>query len=283
MSADKQELEERQQEMWRRGAEGWDRRQQTLREKTAPVAQWLVTAIDPKPGEHVLELAAGPGETGLIAAQRLGPEGRLLSTDQAPQMVEIARRRAGELGLENVDFDVIDAQRMELEPGSFDAVLCRWGYMLMADPDEALRRTRRALKQGGRLAMATWDRPDRNLWMSAPVIALVSEGAMAPPNPGDPSPFAMPDPGDIERRLQAAGFSSTRAELITFPLIYASFDAYWEETVDLAAPIRGAVEGLEPDEVAKIRTKIQETLSQFTGEDGRIEAPANAVVAAAVA
>jgi SAM-dependent methyltransferase len=143
-----------------------------------------VNAIDPKPGERVLELAAGPGETGLIAAQRLGPEGRLLSTDQAPQMVEIARRRAAELGLENVDFDVTDAQRMELEPESFDAVLCRWGYMLMADPDEALRRTRRVLKRGGRLPLATWDRPDRNLWMSAPVIAPVSEGVMPPPDPG---------------------------------------------------------------------------------------------------
>ena len=283
MSADAQELGERQQEMWRRGAEGWDRRQQTLREKTAPVARWLVNVIDPRAGERVLELAAGPGETGLIAAQRLGPDGRLISTDQAPEMVAIARRRAAELGLENVDFDVIDAQQMELEPGSFDAVLCRWGYMLMADPDEALRRTRRVLKQGGRLAMATWDRPDRNLWMSAPVIALVSEGMMPPPNPGDPSPFAMPDPGDIERRLRAAGFSSARAELITFPQTYASFEAYWEETIDMSAPILGAVEGLQPDEVAKVRAKTQETLSQFTSQDGRIEAPANAVVAAAVA
>ena len=198
-------------------------------------------------------------------------------------MVAIARRRAAELGLENVDFDVIDAQQMELEPESFDAVLCRWGYMLMADPDEALRRTRRVLKQGGWLAMATWDRPDRNLWMSAPVIALVSEGVMPPPNPGDPSPFAMPDPGDIERRLRAVGFTSARAELITFPQTYASFEAYWEETIDMSAPILGAVDGLQPDEVANVRAKTQETLSQFTSQDGRIEAPANAVVAAAVA
>ena len=154
---------------------------------------------------------------------------------------------------------------------------------MMADPDEALRRTRRALKQGGRLAMATWDRPDRNLWMSAPVIALVSEGAMPPPNPADPSPFAMADPADIERRLRAAGFRSARAEVITFPQTYASFDVYWEETMDMAAPILGAVESLQPDEVAKVLAKTQETLAQFTGENGRIEAPANAVVAAAVA
>jgi len=247
------------------------------------VAWWLVDAIDPKPGERVLELAAGPGETGFIAAQRLGLSGRLLSTDQVPQMVEIARQRAAELGLETVDFAVVDAQQMELEPESFDAVLCRWGYMLMTDPDEALRRTRRVLKKGGRLAMATWDRPDRNLWMSAPVIALVSQGAMPPPNPADPSPFAMADPADLERRLEAAGFSSVRTELVTFPQRYASIDAYWEETLDMSAPILGAIDGLEPDVVATLRASTQETLAQFIGEDGRIEVPANAVVAAAVA
>ena len=76
-------------------------------------------------------------------------------------------------------------------------------------------------------------------------------------NPGDPSPFAMPDPADIERRLQGAGFSSARAELITFPQTYASFDAYWEETMDMSAPVLGAVEGLRPDEVAKVRAKTQ--------------------------
>jgi SAM-dependent methyltransferase len=269
--------------MWRRGAEGWERRQQTLREKTAPVAQWLVDAIDPQPGERILELAAGPGETGFIAAQRLGPEGRLLSTDQASEMVEVARRRAAELGLENVDFDVIDAQTLELEPQSFDAVLCRWGFMLMGEPDEAMRRTHRVLKEGGRLAMATWDRPDRNMWMAAPVLALVSQGALPPPDPSAPSPFAMPDPADVERRLRAAGFSSARAEPIALTQTYPSFDGYWEETMDLSAPVRAAAAGLGEEDLAKFRAATRETLSQFIGPDGRIEAPASAVVAAAVA
>src|SRR5436305_3991497 len=207
MRIEAQERDRRQREMWRRGAQGWGRRQASLRERTAPVSQWLVDAIDPQPGERLLEVAAGPGETGFIAAQRIAPDGRLLSTDQAPDMVEVAQRRAAELGLDNVDFAVIDAQQLELEPASFDAAICRWGYMLMGDPDEALRRTRLALRDGGRLALATWDRPDRNLWLSAPVLALVGHGAMPPPNPADPSPFALPDPTDVERRLRSAGFS----------------------------------------------------------------------------
>jgi ubiquinone/menaquinone biosynthesis C-methylase UbiE len=275
--------DEQQRELWRRGAQGWERRQESLREKTAPVAHWLVDAIDPQPGQRVLELAAGPGETGLIAAQRLGSQGRLLSTDQSPEMVEVAQRRAAELGLDNVDFAVIDAQQLELEPASFDAAICRWGYMLMGDPDEALRRTRLALRDGGRLALATWDRPDRNLWMAAPVIALVTQGAMPPPNPADPSPFALPDPDDLERRLRSAGFSSVQTDRVEFPQKYASFDEYWAETMDLAAPLASVVGELPSDTTETVRAAIRHALAQFTAVDGRIQAPATAVVAVAVA
>lgn len=283
MGIDAQEVDRRLQEMWRRSAEGWRRRQQSLREKTAPVSAWLVDAIDPKAGERVLELAAGPGETGFIAARRLGREGRLLSTDQAPQMVEIARGRAAELALDNVEFAVLDAQRMELDPGSFDAVLCRWGYMLMVDPDEALRRTRWVLKPGGRLALASWDRPERNLWMAAPALALAARGAMVLPKPREPGPFALADPAEVERRLKAAGFGAVQTDVIEFLQRYPSLDEYWAETMDLSAPVVDAMEGLPSNEVEAVRGAVARTLSPFIGPGGAIEIPARAVVAFAVA
>jgi SAM-dependent methyltransferase len=242
-----------------------------------------VDAIDPQPEQRVVEIAAGLGETGFMVAARLGPGGRLLCTDQAPEMVEIARRRAAELGLDNVDFAVIDAQRLELEPGTFDAALCRWGYMLMADPDQAMRRTRLALREGGRLALATWDRPDRNLWMAAPVMTLVARGVLPPPDPADPSPFALHDPADLARRLRDAGFSSVRTDRVEFEQGYPSFDEYWAETMDLAAPIADALAGLGPDAAQAARAGTREMLSRFIPPDGRLEAPASAVVAVAEA
>ncbi len=283
MPTEAEELDHRQRELWRRGAQGWERRQASLREKTAPVSQWLVDAIGPQPGERVLELAAGPGETGFIAAQRIGPEGRLLCTDQAPEMIEVARRRASELELTNVDFAVIDAQELDLEPGSFDAALCRWGYMLMADPNEAMRRTHVALRGEGRLAMATWDRPDRNLWMAAPAMALVGQGVIPPPDPADPSPFALPDPVDVELRLRSAGFASVRTDRLQFSQRYPSFDEYWAETLDCGAPVAAAVAGLEAAQVEDVQMATRQALSQFTTDDGGIDVPANAVVAVAVA
>jgi ubiquinone/menaquinone biosynthesis C-methylase UbiE len=91
----------------------------------------------------VLELAAGAGDTGFAAASDAG---RLLCTDFSPAMLDVARRRAGELGITNVEFRVLDAEHLDLDTASVDGVLCRLGYMLVADPAAALAETRRVLR-----------------------------------------------------------------------------------------------------------------------------------------
>lgn len=282
MTTRAQDQDAEQREMWRQAAQAWERWAPVMRERTAPVAQWLLDALDPQPGERVLDLAAGPGETGFMVAQRLGANGRLVSSDQSPEMVEVARRRAAELGLQNVEFAVIDAQQLELEAGSFDGAVCRWGYMLMADPDGALRRTCAVLGDGGRLALATWDRPDRNPWLTAPVIALVAHGALPPPNPEDPTPFSLHDPADLERRLRAAGFSSVRTDKVEFGQTFPSFEEYWTQTLELAAPLAGAVAALSPEGAETVRSATRDALAQFIDGEGRLEVPSSAVVALAV-
>ncbi len=279
----REELDRAQREVWRRGAAGWERRQRAMREKTAPLTDAMLAALDPQPGERLLELAAGPGDTGLLAAARVAPDGSLLSTDQSPEMIAIARRRAEELGLGNVEFAEVDAQRLELEPGRFDGVLCRFGYMLMADPDEALRRTRRVLRDSGRLVMATWGTADENLWMSAPVVQLVARGAFEIPPPGGPSPFAMPDPTALEARLRDAGFRSAHAERFGFTLSYPSFEDYWAETLDLGAPIAAAMAKLDAAATQEVHDGARRMLSPFTAPNGAIAVPASTVLAVASA
>ena len=270
-----------QREAWSKAAGAWGRRQAEMRATLAPLSTWLIEAIDPQPGQRVLELAAGPGETGFIAAQRLGDDGTLVSSDQSAEMVAVAQQRAAELGLSNVEFAVIDAQRLDLEPDSFDAVICRFGYMLMGDPDAALKATRSVLRPGGRLALATWDTPDRNLWMAAPGMQLIARGALALPDPKAPGPFAMANLDELRDRLSAAGFNSPHAEQLGFTQRYANFDDYWEVTIDLAAPIAAALEGLDDAAASEVRDGVHEALRQFEAADGSLEVPARAVVASA--
>ena len=98
-----------------------------IRELGAPVSHWMVQAIDPQPAQRVLELAAGVGETGLLAPSSSRPAGGVILSDQAEGMLDGARARAAELGLTNVEFQVWNAEWIDLPVASVDAVLCRWG------------------------------------------------------------------------------------------------------------------------------------------------------------
>ena len=121
-------------ETWEAMAPGWERRRAELEEALTPVRTWLITKLAPQPGDTVLELGAGPGDTGFAAAALVGEAGRLISSDFSPEMVEVARRRGADLGLENVDYRVIDAERIDLDVASVDGVLCQSAFMLVADP-----------------------------------------------------------------------------------------------------------------------------------------------------
>src|SRR5215218_10632769 len=112
--------------IWEQMAAGWEDDRHSVWDASRAVGEWLVDALDPKPGETVLELAAGVGDTGFAAARRLGSSGTLITTDFSKQMVQAARRRADELGVSTAEFRTLDAARMDLEDGSVDGVLCRW-------------------------------------------------------------------------------------------------------------------------------------------------------------
>src|SRR2546428_8572587 len=121
-------------ENWAAMATGWERTREEREKIASPVTEWLVRELGPKPGDTVLELAAGQGDVGFEIAAVLGESGRLISSDFSPAMAEIARCRSAELGLTNVEHRILDAERIELAADSVDGVLCRWGSRLMPVP-----------------------------------------------------------------------------------------------------------------------------------------------------
>src|SRR3954471_14921482 len=188
---DLQTYRETSRETWDEMASGWEERREWLLEATGSINEWILDRVDPQPGQTILDIAAGTGDLGFGAAERVGDEGRLICTDFSPEMIEAARRNGERHGLGNVEYRVLDAEDMDLDDDSVDGVVSRWSYMLMADPAAALRETRRVLRDGGRLAFVVWQTPDRNPWAALPGMTLVQRGHMPPPEPGAPGIFAM--------------------------------------------------------------------------------------------
>jgi SAM-dependent methyltransferase len=277
---DREEYRRTSLDSWQRMARGWERRRGTIDEVTTAVREWLIRELAPQPGETILELAAGPGETGFTAAALLGDEGRLISTDFSPEMLEVARRRGAELGIDNVEYRVMDAERLELDDDSVDGVICRFGFMLMADPPAALAEARRVLRPGGRLVFATWRGPEQNPWVSAAGRVLVERGHFPPPDPEAPGMYTMASDERVRSLLDDAGFTDVRIDDVPVLLAYTDVDDYIETARDTGGAFATAFADASEEERTVLRREIAKAFEPFES-DGGYELPGLALVAVA--
>jgi SAM-dependent methyltransferase len=270
-------------ERWEGAATGWGARREQLQSAATPVSQWMVEQVRPQPGHTVLELAAGPGDTGFLAAELIAPGGRLITTDGAEAMLDVARGRAQELGIANVEFRAMEAEWIDLPAASVDAVLCRWGYMLLADPEAALRETRRVLKPGGRVALAVWDAVERNPWSTVSSEEMLARGLIEPPPPDAPGPFVLGDPDRVAELLEAAGFDDVLVEAVDFAFRMSDKDEFWNTMSELSPTAREVLGRLSPAEHYALREAVDARLEPYVVEGGALAVPARTLVAAASA
>lgn len=268
-------------ERWERAASGWGRRAERVRDFGMPVSTWMIEHLSLQPGHRVLELAAGPGDTGFLAAEVVRPGGELLTSDASEAMLEVARQRAERLGVDNVEFRRLELEWIDLPAASVDAVLCRWGVMLSVDPAAGLREMRRVLRPGGRAALAVWDSPKLNPWATIPTRALVSLGHAEPPDPTAPGMFALAEPGRLQEMLEDAGFLDVVVDAVKVSRPYADIDAYLADTLDLSMPFAEVFGALSDHEQAAVRREIASLSEPFAGRGGAVTFPGQSLVAAA--
>jgi len=268
---------------WEDGAAGWGRRADRVRAMGMPVSAWMIDHLELQPGDRVLELAAGPGDTGFLAAELVTPGGALLSSDVSEAMLEIARGRAQQLGVDNVEFARLELEWIDLPTASVDAVLCRWGVMLVVDPDAALREIRRVLKPGRRVAVAVWDDPKLNPWATIPTRAFVRLGFAEQPDPAGPGMFAMATPGRLQDALEGAGFVAVVVDAVELERPHPNIEDFLATTLDLSKLFADAIERLSEGERASVTEEITSLASPYTNADGSVLLPGRSLVASAVA
>lgn len=270
-------------QMWERAAAGWGNRADRIRDWGMPVSAAMVDGLALQPGQRVLELAAGPGDTGFMAAELLLPGGTLISSDGAQAMVDVARERAAEAGLDNVEFAQLELEWIDLPTGSVDAVLCRWGLMLTVDPEAAAREVRRVLGSGGRAAFAVWDHPERNPWATIPSRTMVALGHAEPPDPNAPGMFRLSGDGALQEVLESAGFVEVRVQAVGVERRYEKIGEFIDETVELSPIMGSAFRELPETDRLQIVERITAEADPFTAADGSVTLPGSTLVAFASA
>ena len=178
--------------------------QPALERQLAPLGQRAMAALGARPGERILDLGCGTGQTARDLADVVGPHGAVLGIDVSSIAIEEARRSAGDR--RPLSFVEDDAATHAFAPAAFDAAFSRFGVMFFADPVAAFANIRRALKRGGRLAFVCWRALAENAVDSVPLLAALP---YLPPQPADgdgPGPFSFADPDRVRSHLTAAGF-----------------------------------------------------------------------------
>ena len=243
----------------------------------------MVELLDPQPGQRVLELAAGPGEVGFAVLPRLLPGGELISTDVAPEMVEAGRRRAEELGLDDVRFAVEDAAALSYADDSVDAVLCRFGIMLVPEMERAAAEMARVTRPGGRVVLAVWASPTVNPWITASGRAALELGLAERPDPDAPGPFRLADPERLREVVASGGLEIAHAEETHVAWVAGSLEEWWDTTRDTSRMLSLLLGGLSPDQVDALRERAGSLLQDYVAEDGSLTVPGVARIVVAIA
>jgi SAM-dependent methyltransferase len=254
---------------WEAMAPGWERRREYLRDFSQGITDWMVAQLDPQPGQTILELGSGTGETGFAAARRMGDSGRLISTDLPPAMVEVAKRRAEELGVSNAEFRVMNAEHIDLGDGTVDGVLCRWAFMLMPDPGKAMAESRRVLRPGGKLALAVMGGPAQNPWASSVAMSIVSLGLIPPIDPkAAGGVFSLAEPDTLRELLGRAGFGEVRIEDMEFQLRFSDFEDYWSFVREFAGAVAILLRSFSDEQRAAVRDATERATERFRTSEG---------------
>jgi SAM-dependent methyltransferase len=209
----------------------------------------------------VLDLASGTGDITEAVAGRVA---RVISTDLSPVMVEAARRR----GVANAEHRVMDMQQIDLPDASVDAVVSRFGYMLVPDPARALRETRRVLRAGGPLAFATWAPANRNPWATAYGPVLIERGLQEPPKPGEPGQFALSTNKEIEPLVRDAGFSEVTVAEVPVEYPFRDWQEYMRVVTALGAALRALLGTLDETTRAEVDAAARLRIERFRRDEG---------------
>jgi SAM-dependent methyltransferase len=270
-------------ERWENIAPGWESGAEAFHAGVLPVAHWMVDRLAPQPGQTILELAAGRGDVGFLAAELLHPGGRLISSDGAEAMVEVARRRAEQLGIDNVEFKPIDLEWIDAKLASVDGILCRFGYMHAVDPEHALREARRVLRPGGRIVLTVWDLPQHNPWLAALSAQAEALGLVEPPAEDQPGAFALSAPGKVTALLEDAGFDDPVVEPLEVTFTAPTVDAWWETQRAMSSSMRPVLDRLSPADHYRLRDAVEAAWAPYVAADGSVAIPGRALGAVAEA
>jgi SAM-dependent methyltransferase len=224
-------------------------------------------------------VAAGSGQEAIQTARRIGSDGYILATHFSEHLVRLIRRNVEAAGLRNVDAQLMDDEELEVPHGSFDGVTSRVGLMYFPDQQKSVERMKAALKPGGWAAAIVFATPEENRFFSEPVGIIRRRANLPTPRPGQPGPFSLGKPGQIESLFEAAGLINVESRTVPAPLRMRSAAECLRFEQESFGALHQMLAGLDQAGRNAAWNEVASALRQFETDDGFV-GPCQLVVAA---
>ncbi len=271
-----EQIREQQKETWNKFSPGWKKWDTLTMDFLKPIGDEIIRLLNPKGADVVLDVASGTGEPGLTIATML-TGGKVIITDLAEDMLEIARENATRRGIKNIETRACDVCELPFADNTFDAISCRMGFMFFPDMILAAKEMVRVLKPGGRIATAVWNVPEKNFWVTVTMGTISRNMELPPPPPGAPGMFRCAKDGFISDLFSQAGLKNITQKEIAGKLNSKTTDVYWNMMTEVGAPVVAALSKADDAMKAKIKGEVYQALNQKY-PDGNIVIDSSALV-----
>lgn len=256
-----EQIREQQKETWNKFSPGWKKWDTLTMDFLKPMGDEIIRLLNPKGADVVLDVASGTGEPGLTIATML-TGGKVIITDLAEDMLEIARENATRRGIKNIETRACDVCELPFADNTFDAISCRMGFMFFPDMLLAAKEMVRVLKPGGRIATAVWNVPEKNFWVTVTMGTISRNMELPPPPPGAPGMFRCAKDGFISDLFSQAGLKNITQKEIAGKLNSKTTDVYWNMMTEVGAPVVAALSKADDAMKAKIKGEVYQALNQ---------------------
>jgi SAM-dependent methyltransferase len=265
------EIRDGQRETWAGLSAGWDKWDAVIMDQLGPVGAAMIERLDITEDHQHLDIASGTGEPGLSIA-RLAPAGHVVLTDLAPEMLDVAERRARALGIDNVETKVCSADDLPFDDATFDSVSVRFGYMFFPDMAAATAEFARVLEPGGRLCASVWVKPEDNPWTGIAMQAIATEAVVPPPDPDRPNMFRCAAAGYVSALYEGVGLHDVAEWDVRVELVTRSPEEYWQMISEHVSLAVAALQQLDEPARERIRAHATAAVGAYE-QDGEIRVP----------
>ena len=274
MEPELEKIREVQKDAWNKSSAGWKKWDEMTMNFMKPVGDEIIHALQLKDTDTVLDVATGTVEPGLTMAAML-TRGKVIATDLAEEMLAVAAENAAKRNIKNFETRCCDVSALPFEDNTFDAVSCRFGFMLFPDMQLALSEMVRLLKPGGRIATGVWGAAEKNSWISTSMGTMISMLQLKLPSPGAPGVFRCAEQGLMTDLFAQAGLKNISEKEVVGKLTCSTLDVYWSFITEVSSPVAFS----KADNALKLQIK-EEILGKVKQKypSGNIAIDSNAIV-----